>query len=77
MFGSHDNGGVGALSRGWWVRAATVLFVALVGAILGFVFGGVGVAGGLLLGLILGVGCVVMGESSMDTGAYKYPDKHF
>ncbi len=62
---------VGAISKSWWVRSATVLFVSVVGLVVGFLVGHVGL--GLLLGVIGGVGCVVMGESSMDTGAYKHP----
>lgn len=72
---SYDRLGAGAISKNWWVRAATVLFVTIVGAVLGFVFGSLLV--GLIWGVVLGVGCVVMGEASMDTGAYKYPEKYF
>lgn len=51
------------------MRVATVLIVGVAGLMLG------SVAIGLSLGVIAGVGCVVMGESSMDAGAYKYPEK--
>lgn len=64
---------VGAISKSWWVRLTTVLLVSMAGIIVGFLVGHVGV--GLLMGVIGGLGCVVMGESSMDTGAYKYPDE--
>ena len=52
-----------------------MLAISFVGAAVGFLFGYA--LEGFLLGLVLGAGCVVMGESSMDTGAYKYPDRFF
>lgn len=81
MYGSRDrNGlGVGALSKSWLVRVITVLVVSVAGAGIGLVWGGSmnALILGLIVGVVLGIGCVVMGESSMDTGAYKYPHKYF
>lgn len=77
MFGSGDGSGlgVGAFSKSWRARGATVLIIGGAGTVVGFSTGNP--LGGLLLGFVLGVGSVVMGESSMDTGAYKYPEKYF
>ena len=70
---SEDGSGVGAFSRRWSARVATVSCVAVPGTLVGLAFGETLV--GLIVGVIAGVSCVVMGESSMDTGAYKYPEK--
>ena len=67
--------GVGAISKSWRVRAATVLAIGTAGATVGFFQGHL--LEGVLVGVVLGVTSVVMGESSMDTGAYRYPDKNF
>lgn len=69
----RDDGGAGAISRSWRVRAVTVLAVAAGGTVVGALIGLP--VGGFIVGVVLGVGCVVMGEASMDTGAYKFPDK--
>ena len=65
--------GVGAISKSWRVRAATVLAIGTAGATGGFLLGHL--LEGVLVGAVLGVASVVMGESSMDTGAYRYPEK--
>lgn len=65
----------GAISKSWWARAATILIVGFVGLVVG-IFAGHALAG-VVFGAFLGVACVVMGESSMDTGSYKYPAKYF
>ena len=64
----------GALSKSWGVRGATVLAVGIAGAVVGVATGHP--LEGSLAGIFFGVTCVVMGESSMDTGAYKYPEKY-
>ena len=77
MYRSRDHGalGAGVISKSWQVRAATVLAIGTAGASFGFFQGHLLV--GLLGGIVLGVASVVMGESSMQTGAYRYPEKHF
>ena len=67
--------GVGEISKSWRVRAATVMAVGTAGAAVGFYQGYL--LEGVLVGVVLGVASVVMSESSMDTGAYKYPEKYF
>ena len=76
MFGLRDESGlgIGALSKSWRVRAATVLAVGTAGVVVGIVAGHP--LEGLLAGIFFGITGVVMGESSMDTGAYKYPEKY-
>ena len=65
--GRETEAPVGALSKSWFARLATVLAVGFAGLILGLVFGDV--VSFSLLGLIAGVGCVVIGESAMGHGS--------
>ncbi len=81
MFGFRDESalGAGAISKSWRVRAATVLVVCVVLAGIGFAWGRTleALLLGFAIGLVVGISCVVMGEASMDTGAYKHPEKYF
>ena len=80
MFRSRDELGlgVGVLSRSWLVRAVTVLVVGVAWAGIGFAWDRTleALILGFVVGIVFGVGCAVMGESSMETGAYRYPEKH-